>query len=179
MPERDDGFVAIDTAAEHVFFYTAKNATPTGSALLNWFMAATTSSKKQRFQLLAVNGRMTHIRATQGHSTKTLDPEKLFTRVTEVPEFYYHGTFYNYIEDILYYGLKPGGSDFDSSAEESSRAYTHMSPFLPRDRRCIAGMRKNTPIVLRIDARTASDVLNVDYWQSASGAILTDKLLPG
>jgi RNA:NAD 2'-phosphotransferase (TPT1/KptA family) len=142
-------------------------------------MVATAYSSKKRFQLLATNGVLTHIRATQGHSTSAINPIKLFTRVTEVANWYYHGTFYLNIQDILFYGLAPGGQDQDNAEDEASRAYTHLSPYLPRDRRCMAGMRKNTPVVLQLDAHAARDEVNAEFWVSASGAILTDDVLPG
>ena len=178
-PERDDGFIKIETAAEHVFFFTPRDDAPTGRDLIKWFVLATITNNKQRFQLLATDGRITHVRATQGHSTKTIDPTKIFTRVTEVPEYFYHGTFYQSVDDILYYGLKPGGCDFDPDNEESSRTFSHFSPFLPRDRRCIAGMRKNTLIIIHYEASKVATELGAVFWKSAAGAILTESVLPG
>ena len=128
------------------------------------------------------------IRATQGHSLKTLDASAYLTPITlddpkSIPETVVHGTFYRAWRQILASkGLKP-----------MTRVHVHFArgPVLedvlmkeeggnaggPDGRKkpdvVISGMRSDAQILIYVDIRRALEA-GVEFWRSENGVVLTE-----
>ncbi|CAL6081534.1 RNA_2'-phosphotransferase [Hexamita inflata] len=107
------------------------------------------------------------IRANQGHSgeiANIIDPEKLFTKVTDAKEIQncIHGTYKKYLDSILESGLKP-----------MKRSHVHCAFGLPGDPNVKSGIRQDCDVFLYIDVQKAMDA-GLTFYQSTNGVILID-----
>jgi 2'-phosphotransferase len=129
------------------------------------------------------------IRATQGHSLKTLEASTYLTPITLkdeklVPETVVHGTFYGAWERILVSeGLTP-----------MSRVHVHfatgpkLEEILPEAEGVqgpgegkktdvvISGMRSDAQILIYVDIRKALKA-GVEFWRSENGVVLTEGIV--
>ncbi len=111
-----------------------KGATRSGRALdESLIRAVVDTNDKKRF---AISGDGLHIRAVQGHSTKSVS---ISFKEKMPPEFLYHGTATRFLESILKQGLKPG-----------TRQYVHLTEDMQTA--AAVGGRYGRPVVLKIDA---------------------------
>lgn len=117
--------------------------------------AVVKTNDKQRF---IIEG--DRIRANQGHSMKV---EVQMDRLTvdTVPEVVVHGTYKQFMNQILKEGLKTMG-----------RQHIHMAVGLKHDRAVISGMRNSADVIIYIKAKEAiSD--GVPFFMSENKVILT------
>ena len=108
---------------------------------------------KQRF---AFNEDGTRIRASQGHSVRSVD---LALAPAMPPEVLYHGTASRFITSIRRSGLRPG-----------ARQHVHLSA--DRDTATRVGARHGVPVVLAIRA-AALHAQGQAFYQSDNGVWLT------
>lgn len=112
---------------------------------------------KRRFE---VSDNVTRIRAAQGHSVDldlglepVVPPAKLF-----------HGTVQRSLDQIRLKGLR-----------SMRRTHVHLSADVETARR--VGMRRGTPIILRVDAASMHAV-GAEFYQASNGVWLTAKVAP-
>jgi len=125
---------------------------------------------KQRFTLRTENGQLM-IRATQGHTIKTIDHSKIYRPITlnEVDSGQFplciHGT-----NNEAWHSIQESGG-----LSPMKRTHIHFSQFRPNDSRMISGMRSNCTVLIHIDLRKSlSD--NVPFVLSENGVILCEGL---
>lgn len=113
------------------------------------------TNDKQRF---IIEG--DRIRANQGHSMK-VDVKMDRLTVDTAPDVVVHGTYKQFINQILKEGLKTMG-----------RQHIHMAIGLKHDRAVISGMRNSADVIIYIKAKEAiSD--GVPFFMSENKVILT------
>jgi 2'-phosphotransferase len=106
------------------------------------------------------------IRANQGHTVKTVDPEKLLTRLEaaelETLPVIVHGTYTDpWTQHIRQEGLK-----------RMNRQHIHCATGLPTDDGVISGLRKSCNVYVFIDAaKCAAD--GIVFYRSDNGVLLT------
>jgi 2'-phosphotransferase len=106
------------------------------------------------------------IRASQGHSIRTIDPNLLLTRLSadelrSLPCIV-HGTNVDAWKSIEQQGLKT-----------MTRTHIHFATGLPEDDKVISGMRRSATICIYIDPESCIDD-GIEFFISANGVILTD-----
>jgi 2'-phosphotransferase len=130
------------------------------------------------------------IRATQGHSIKTVTASAYLTPITledpsSIPETVVHGTFYAAWDAILRTsGLKPMSrvhvhfatgpslhSVIDGSKEEGEAKKT--VGILDEERAVISGMRNDAQILIYLNVRKALD-MGIPFWMSENGVVLSE-----
>jgi RNA:NAD 2'-phosphotransferase (TPT1/KptA family) len=136
------------------------------------------TSDKQRFKLQerpaseyktknpAADDTVMCIRANQGHTISTVDPEKLLTRMEaadlETLPVIVHGTYTDpWTQHIRQEGLK-----------RMNRQHIHCATGLPTDDGVISGLRKSCNVYVFIDAaKCAAD--GIVFYRSDNGVLLT------
>lgn len=138
------------------------------------------------------------IRATQGHSMKTIEAENLLTPISlydpaSIPDTVVHGTFYGAWDRILASGgLKSMGRNHVHFAsgpaldevlpktrggeeqKENEKTESSLGSLLGKNK-VISGMRSDAQILVYIDVRRALMEENgMKWWKSENGVILTD-----
>lgn len=132
------------------------------------------------------------IRATQGHSLKTLDASAYLTPITladpqTLPETVVHGTFYAAWERILASGgLKPMGRVHVHFATgprledvlvlgngEARSDGVEVPSRAKKTDVVISGMRADAQILIYVDIRRALEA-GVEFWRSENGVVLTE-----
>ena len=105
------------------------------------------------------------IRANQGHSISSVDPELLLERLDpkelqSIPVIV-HGTFWDAWQSIQQQGLS-----------RMKRTHIHFASGLPKDDGVISGMRKSCQVYIYVDAaKCARD--GVVFYRSDNGVLLT------
>ena len=125
--------------------------------------------QKQRFSMIR-RRRKVMIRANQGHSISTIRSEKLLTPIVdpdEVPVLI-HGTYWKAWPLILECG----------GLSRMNRTHVHMTTALPDSGEVVSGMRQSSEIAIFVDARRAMEELNIRFFRSSNGVILTTSLIP-
>lgn len=136
------------------------------------------SSDKKRFALsmrprsdfhlgaTSEEDRLLCIRANQGHSITSIDPEQLFTKLSpdELRNFpcIVHGTNEEAWPFIQQQGLKT-----------MNRTHIHFATGLPNDDKVISGMRHSATIYIYLDMEACIRD-DVNFYISSNGVILTD-----
>jgi 2'-phosphotransferase len=129
------------------------------------------------------------IRATQGHSLKTLEASAYLTPITlkdekSVPETVVHGTFYGAWERILASGgLKAmsrvhvhfaTGPTLEEVLPDAEGGNTIQGPGGGKKTDVvISGMRSDAQILIYVDIRKALKA-GVEFWRSENGVVLTE-----
>ncbi len=114
----------------------------------------------------AERGRGWFIRATQGHTIKTVDESELLEKIID-PETYpvlVHGTYLKFWDSIKKEGLKT-----------MSRNHIHFAPNYPGEKEVISGMRGNCDLAIEIDMRLLMKE-GVQFFKSKNNVILTTGL---
>jgi len=112
------------------------------------------TNDKKRF---AFNETGDRIRASQGHSVKSVD---LGLERIEPPEVLYHGTVEKFIAAIQEAGLV-----------KMNRQHVHLSPTI--ETASAVGARRGKPVILEVQARKMHDD-GFRFYLSANGVWLTD-----
>ena len=105
------------------------------------------------------------IRANQGHTISSIDPELLLERLDpnelqSIPVIV-HGTFWDAWQSIQQQGLR-----------RMKRTHIHFASGLPKDDGVISGMRKSCQVYIYVDgAKCAKD--GVVFYRSDNGVLLT------
>ncbi|KRX10827.1 hypothetical protein PPERSA_00997 [Pseudocohnilembus persalinus] len=142
IPIGQDGYVLIDDILKRHDF---KNVT------LKQIIDVVENNDKKRFQIIdrvdeekGYKGK--YIRATQGHSIKTVNDEDLLEQVNDASKFpvVVHGTYKKFWEQIRKEGLKP-----------MSRNHVHFAIGYPKDNEVISGMRQTCDVFVEIDLQRA------------------------
>ena len=125
-------------------------------------------NQKNRFEISHCDGAYL-VRARQGHSIDHIQNELILTRLTvdDTPEFVAHGTYYDFYESIVRYGLMAGGRQ-----GQSFRRHVHLVEQLPGSD-VVSGMRSDCDLVLWISAQSAA-VSGITFYRSANDVILTE-----
>lgn len=122
------------------------------------------NNEKKRFSMVEKDTRW-YIRANQGHSKATgdlIDDTKALTPVdTSRVTVAYHGT-----NNKAWKGIKVAG------LRSMGRKHVHMASAPD----VVAGLRKNSPVVLEIDLAAAAEH-GVEFMESENGVILTKDLI--
>ena len=103
------------------------------------------------------------IRANQGHSIKTINPDlKPITDPSEIPQVI-HGTFTRFWPAIV----QSGGLN------RMNRTHIHFTRCLPsdQDKRVISGMRQDCTVYIYINSERAMEA-GYEFFESANGVIL-------
>ena len=132
------------------------------------------------------------IRATQGHSLKTLEASAYLTPITlkdekSVPETVVHGTFYGAWEKILASGgLSPmsrvhvhfaTGPKLEEVLPEAEGGNMVQGPGGGKNTNVvISGMRSDAQILIYVDIRKALKA-GVELWKSENGVVLTEGMV--
>ena len=117
--------------------------------------------KKQRMQLDIRNG-VYYIRATQGHSIQTIQPDKLLNPIgIEFSDNVIHGTYRKSIGSILKNGLS-----------RMDRNMIHFTNHTPKSNKVISGMRNSSQVLIYIDLPLAIQD-GIKFWISHNGVILS------
>jgi putative RNA 2'-phosphotransferase len=145
------GWVEID----HLVAQCQAHGKPLSRELLETIVA---TSPKQRFAI-SEDGR--RIRASQGHSVEV----ELGYEPAAPPAQLFHGTVASSLASIRATGL-----------EQRERHHVHLSPDEATAR--TVGMRRGTPVVLRIAAARMHGAGHV-FFLSANGVWLTEQVPPG
>lgn len=106
------------------------------------------------------------IRANQGHSIKSIDPQLVLARLSteELLNFscIVHGTYENAWKVISVEGLS-----------KMNRTHIHFATGLPKDHGVISGMRRSASVFIYVDPeRCISD--GIKFFISENGVVLTD-----
>lgn len=117
---------------------------------------------KQRFEMKVQDGE-SFIRATQGHSIKTIKDDAALTRITD-PSAYpvaVHGTYARFLPAIREEGLRCG-----------ARNHIHIAIGEPGDGRVVSGARSSCDTLIYIDlAGAMAD--GIPFYESTNRVILT------
>jgi len=117
--------------------------------------------QKQRFELVNRQDQW-YIRAVQGHSIPGINPDlRLVEDATEIPVVV-HGTNVMAYEFIKEQGLN-----------KMTRNHIHFASGPPDDPRVISGIRKNTKVLIYIDAAKAM-ADGIKFYLSSNGVILSE-----
>mmetsp|Transcript_32923 Transcript_32923/g.37731 ORF Transcript_32923/g.37731 Transcript_32923/m.37731 type:complete len:199 (+) Transcript_32923:289-885(+) len=103
------------------------------------------------------------IRASQGHSIKGLEEEKLLIKIT-FPYKYstiVHGTYSKVLEPILEQGLS-----------KMARTHIHLAKGFTGDKKVISGMRGSCDVFVEVNVNRAAED-GVAFFESANGVVLT------
>ena len=178
---RSDGFMLIDDAMEILRKYHGVRSTR------DQIFDCVRNSDKQRFQLWVPNagvnaqrmldGRVapTHIRAAQGHTLKNVISDHLHGNPIDIKErfqtdFVYHGTSLDAMSKISQFGIVPGGMS-------GRRNEVHMSPYHQKDSRCVAGMRFDSEILIKLSVETMKSK-GIRIFAGSAGALLSPDRIP-
>ena len=120
-----------------------------------------TECKKKRMQLDIRNG-IYYIRATQGHSIQSIQPDKLLNPIgIEFTDNVIHGTYLKSIGSILKNGLS-----------RMDRNMIHFTNHTPKSNKVISGMRGSSQVLIYIDLPLAIGD-GIKFWISHNGVILS------
>jgi ERI1 exoribonuclease 3 len=121
---------------------------------------------KQRFQVSEEAAGELFIRATQGHTMKTVKEEGLMQKIEHNNLRYcIHGTYKQAIDGIRATGLN-----------RMARNHIHLSPSIPDMDTVISGMRFSCDTVVVIDLIAARDNGGIDFFLSSNNVILSPGL---
>ena len=122
---------------------------------------------KKRFELAEFsdsNGKpQLFVRATQGHTIKTIEDDLLLTKIEDSSSFpvVVHGSFMKFWDPISKGGLKT-----------MSRNHVHLAPGYPGEKEVLSGMRTNCNLFIEIDMdRAMKD--GITFYLSKNNVILT------
>lgn len=119
--------------------------------------------EKKRFQVCTREGEL-WIRASQGHTIRTVDDSKLLQRIESADEVpcCVHGTYLFAWPDIL----NSGG------LSRMSRNHIHFAPRLPGAGRVISGMRTDAEVAVFVSVSGAI-AAGIEFFRSANDVVLT------
>ena len=167
---REDGYVLVDEILEHKTIKSKK-------VDLELLKKIVETNDKKRFQLTSLTDERSggkeelYIRATQGHTIKAIDDEKLLTRIEDCKAYplVVHGTYFKFWSSIIKEGLK-----------SMSRNHIHLAPGIPGEKDVISGMRSSCDVIIEIDLEKAMND-KIEFFVSNNNVILTkgiDGVLP-
>jgi 2'-phosphotransferase len=129
------------------------------------------------------------IRATQGHSLKTISPSSYLTPIalsdpSSIPSTVVHGTFYAAWNSILRTGgLRPmsrvhvhfaTGPNLQSVLDSNEEKKTeNREASMGEQKAVISGMRSDAQILIYINVRKALE-MGIPFWRSENGVVLSD-----
>ena len=119
---------------------------------------------KQRFTIRQHpdNPQKLQIRANQGHTIKTVNPDlKRIQNINEIEHEVIHGTYRKYWREIV----KHGGLN------RMKRTHIHFAKGLPGDTGVISGMRADCQVHIYVDVAEAMKN-GFEFYESANGVIL-------
>lgn len=153
IPMRPDGYVNLKDLFRHQSMRNYSVAD---------LYAVVSNCSKQRFAL-RMEGGEEFIRAQQGHSISSVVDEELLERVlpSEGPQYCYHGTYSDRINDIKTTGLC-----------RMARNHVHLTPALPGDESIISGMRQSADVIVVVDMRAAMQD-GIPFFRSGNNVLLT------
>ncbi len=162
---RADGYVSVGELVAHL----AQNG-----ATSSIVQDIVRQDAKGRFELATLDDDRLYIRATQGHSIRSVDSHALLTPATEdvlralCPHYpwAYHGTYRACIPGIVERGLLP-----------CKRNHVHLSPKLPEDLP-VSGMRFDCEVVLSIDVARVMQQHRLPLFVSSNEVILSEHAIP-
>eukprot|EP01017_Pseudomicrothorax_dubius_P022755 TRINITY_DN2457_c0_g2_i2.p1 TRINITY_DN2457_c0_g2~~TRINITY_DN2457_c0_g2_i2.p1 ORF type:complete len:463 (-),score=123.38 TRINITY_DN2457_c0_g2_i2:110-1498(-) len=152
---RKDGYVPVDE------ILALKKLKSLGCGLAELKEVVATNEKK-RFELTNEEGKL-YIRATQGHTIKTIEDDLLLKEITNPEDIplVVHGTFYSFWEPIRAEGLKT-----------MSRNHIHFAKGYPGDKGVISGMRNTTNLYIEVDVEKAMKD-GIRFYRSTNDVILS------
>jgi RNA:NAD 2'-phosphotransferase (TPT1/KptA family) len=174
---RPDGFVGINHLFQQAGAVGKEPRIPEEYVGIDTIVRVVMLNDKKRFALwLDVNARPILIRANQGHAAGLVDDDKIFMHATKdyLPAILHHGTFRNHMRGIVSAGIVAGGNPRHGG---SRRQHVHLSEFPPHDPKCVAGMRKESEVYFRVDAKRA-EILGCRFFISHAGAFLCRDTIP-
>jgi 2'-phosphotransferase len=165
----------------------------TGEATIGSFQSAyttaTATALEHAFSASDPDPSQFFIRATQGHSLKTISPSSYLTPIalsdpSSIPSTVVHGTFYAAWNSILHTGgLRPMSrvhvhfatgpnlqSVLDSNEEKTTE---NREATMGEQKAVISGMRSDAQIFIYINVRKALE-MGIPFWRSENGVVLSD-----
>ena len=156
---KSNGYVSVDDILNHKKFrgYT-----------FSMLQSVVQNNDKKRFEIAETDGQL-FIRATQGHTIKTISDDELLQEITDPEEIpiCIHGTYKNCIGSIMKTGLN-----------KMSRNHIHMATDVPNGEHVISGARTNVQILIYIDVPKAMNA-GIRFFRSNNGVILSPGLADG
>lgn len=120
------------------------------------------TDNKSRFELTDRGNNTWYIRAVQGHSMPGINPDLvLVTDSADIP-FVVHGTNPTAYDQIKMTGLN-----------RMERSHIHFAHGTPDDVSVVSGMRKNSSVLIFIDAAKAM-ADGIQFYKSSNGVILSN-----
>ncbi|KAH9597270.1 Exonuclease [Trypanosoma melophagium] len=121
------------------------------------------TNEKQRFKMAYDEDYRLYIRANQGHSLDSINPElQRITSTAALPDTIVHGTYYDAWKEIRACGY----------LSTMRRQHIHFAKGLSKSEGVISGMRGNVQVLLYLDvAKLLAD--KIELWESANGVVLT------
>jgi 2'-phosphotransferase len=167
---RADGYVLVDEILNHKTIKSKK----VNLELLNKIVE---TNDKKRFELATIENEKSggkkelFIRATQGHTLKNIDDEKLLKKIEDFKAYpvVVHGTYFKFWSSIKAEGLK-----------SMSRNHIHLAPGIPGEKDVVSGMRSSCDVIIEIDMEKAIND-KIEFFVSSNNVILTkgiDGVLP-
>jgi 2'-phosphotransferase len=167
---REDGYVLVEEILNHKTIKSKK-------VDLELLKKIVETNDKKRFELADIENEKSggkkelFIRATQGHTLKMIDDEKLLKKIEDLKAYpvVVHGTYFKFWSSIKKEGLKC-----------MSRNHIHLAPGIPGEKDVISGMRNSCDVIIEIDMGKAIED-KIEFFVSSNNVILTkgiDGVLP-
>ena len=158
---RADGFVLVDALL-------AKPNLQSKNLSYSKLKQIVDTNDKKRFELQEIldtenNISQLYIRATQGHTMKSVEDDLLLTKIEDSTTYpiIVHGTYNKFWKSIKSQGLKT-----------MTRNHVHLAPGYPGEKEVISGMRKNCDLFIQLDMEKAM-ADGMVFYLSKNNVILT------
>ncbi len=164
---RPDGFVPVDDVISAI----AKAGKDTTRLLtVDEVLAIAEADRKGRFDVREEEGGQILVRANQGHSVTTVDPEQLMTPI-ESPEdlpVCLHGTYHAALANIFRTG----------ALNRMGRQAIQMAVGLRDDPAVRSGIRRNVEVVIYVDVDRAMSRHGLRFFRSTNGVVCSAGPIP-
>lgn len=188
-----------ETSVQNEDANTSSQIQPEGHSDEREATSSTTTTTQLALQSITPSSNPSHylIRATQGHSLKTIAPSSYLVPIilsssspsSTIPSTVVHGTFYAAWDSILRTGgLKPmsrlhvhfaTGPSLESVLPGDANTNTDKArAVLSSDEKAvISGMRSDAQLLIYINMRKALE-MGIPFWMSENGVVLSEGTLP-
>jgi len=158
VPVRTDGYVSVEQLLALAELRGAE---------MQQIIDISSIDKKGRFQITNIDGYL-FIRATQGHSIASIDPDQLMDRITDPNQIpvCIHGTYEESWKNIRMTAL-----------DRMQRTHIQMAAGLPTDPEVVSGTRQGAEIYIYIDVVRAMES-GIPFYRSHNNVICSPGPIP-
>ena len=163
---KPNGFVLVDDVIAAIQQSHPGAATVTVDDILK----IVESDPKNRFDIIEEDEGGVWVRANQGHSVLTVDPDQLMTPIESPNDLpvCVHGTYHAALANIFRSG----------ALDRMGRHAIQMAIGLPGDPSVSSGVRKNVEVLIYIDVQRAMNVHGLKFYRSANNVICSAGPIP-